>query len=65
MDSEAEYFRAQNIITKNSLRDVQYLKMPMIDVDDEVDMNGERGDENCVDTHSHQSEKALLLLNQK
>jgi len=59
VDSEADkYFKAQNIIIKSSLPDVHYLKTPMTDTDDEVDMNGEKGDGNCVDTHSHQSERS-------
>lgn len=59
VDSEADkYFKAQNIVIKNSLPDVLYLKTPMTDVGDEVDMNGEKGDGNCVDTHSHQSERS-------
>jgi hypothetical protein len=27
--------------------------------DDQVDMNGKKGDGNCVDTHSHQSERSV------
>jgi len=58
VDSEADkYFKAHNIIIKNSLPDVLHLKTPMTDVDDEVDVNGEK-DGNCVDTHSHESDRS-------
>jgi len=57
VDSEADkYFKAHNIIIKNSLPDVLHLKTPMTDVNDEVDVNG--GDGNGVDTHSHESERS-------
>lgn len=59
VDSEADkYYKAHNIIIKNSLPDVLHLKTPMTDVDDAVDMNGEKGDGNGVDTHSHESERS-------
>jgi C-terminal processing protease CtpA/Prc len=58
VDSEADkYYKAQNIIIKNSLPDVLHLKTPMTD-DDQVDVNGEKGDGNSVDTHSHESERS-------
>ena len=61
VDSEADkYFKARNIIIKNSLPDVLYLKTPMTDVNDEVDVNG--GDGNGVDTHSHESERSAASL---
>jgi len=52
VDSEADkYYKAHNIVIKNSLPDVLHLKTPMTDVNDEVDGNG-------VDTHSHESERS-------
>lgn len=59
VDSEADkYFKANNIIIKSSLPDVLYLQTPVPNEDNEVDMNGEKSDENCEDTNSHKSEKS-------
>lgn len=59
VDSEADkYFKAHNIVIKSSLPDVLHLKTPISNVDDEIDMNGEKSDGNCVDTHSHKSERS-------
>jgi len=59
VDLEADkYYKAQSIIIKSSLPDVLNLKTPMTNADDEVDMNGEKGDGNCVDSHSHKSERS-------
>jgi membrane-associated protease RseP (regulator of RpoE activity) len=59
VDSEADkYYKAHNIIIKSSLPDVLHLKTPISNVDDEIDMNGEKSDGNCVDTHSHKSERS-------
>ncbi|PNF29908.1 hypothetical protein B7P43_G07292 [Cryptotermes secundus] len=59
VDNEADkYFKANNIIIKSSLPDVLYLQTPVTNEDNEVDMNGEKGEENCEDTNSHKSEKS-------
>jgi membrane-associated protease RseP (regulator of RpoE activity) len=59
VDAEADkHYKAHNIIIKSSLPDVLILKTPMTDADDEVDVNGEKGDGNSVDTNSHESERS-------
>jgi C-terminal processing protease CtpA/Prc len=59
VDSEADkYFKEKNIIIKSSLPDVLYLQTPEPNENNEADMNGDKGDENCEDTNSHKSEKS-------
>jgi hypothetical protein len=59
VDSEADkYFKEKNIIIKSSIPEVLYLQTPEPNENNEVDMNGDKGDENCEDTNSHKSEKS-------
>lgn len=59
VDSEADkYFKENNIIIKSSLPDILHLQTPEQNDHNEVDLNGEKGDENCEDTNSHKSEKS-------